>query len=172
MGLRLGQERKTSHRPMALQYAVTEVLRQAPDLEPFPGRRVLLPADRFSALAASIADTANQPGWATSPGFTWTPAFSEGEAGRSLQQRGYAPQPTAIPEPTPIIQIPPSPADAATRRVTVSVPETPPAAITAAPLPPPEAAAPLPGVVPKPTGKTGWLVAAFLAIILAAKQLA
>ena len=98
-------QKKTGYRLMALQYAVREVLAQAQGVVSFPGRFVDIPADRFNALVTAIAQTANQPGWATNPGYTWIPAFTEAEATKHLRQRGYRP---ATPGPGAIVT-PPSP---------------------------------------------------------------
>lgn len=82
-------DRITGTRLMALQYAVTEVLTNAPDLEAFPGQRLQISPERYNAVIVDILQTANQPGWATNPGYVWTPAFVEEEALRALQGRGY-----------------------------------------------------------------------------------
>lgn len=98
----LPNTRKTAFREMALQFARSAALTQAPDLEPFPGRIVELPAARASALVAVILDAANSPGWATDPGFTWTPVFTQAEALRALKGVGYvsAAPLTAVPTPS------------------------------------------------------------------------
>lgn len=105
----LTSQRTTGYRPMALQYAVTAVLTQAPDLEPFPGRQVIIQAERFAALVTQIVQTANQPGWATSPGYTWTPVFTAEEAARELQQRGYQAVDSPVGIPSPVVVVSPVP---------------------------------------------------------------
>lgn len=101
----LTTEKRTAYRPMALQYAVTAVLTQAPDVEPFAGKQVIIPAERFAALVTRIVETANQPGWATNPGYTWTPIFTREEAATGLRRRGYQPGeiPVTVPSPTVIV---------------------------------------------------------------------
>jgi len=107
-------ERRTAYRQMALQYAVTAVLTEAPDVEAFPGRKVAIPAERFRALVTQIVETANQPGWATNPGFLWDPPFTQEEAARDLQQRGY--QPATLTEPPTIRTITIQPAEGPDQR--------------------------------------------------------
>lgn len=111
-------QRKTGTRLMALQYAVTAVLTQAEGVESFPGRILEIPAEKFNALVTAIVQTTNQPGWATNPGFTWTPAFTEAEGAKYLNQRGYKsalpvpytpPMTTIVIQPPPIVVQPPPP---------------------------------------------------------------
>jgi len=102
-------QKQTGYRPMALQYAVTHVLTQAPDLEPFPGRQVIIQAERFAALVTQIVQTANQSGWATSPGYTWTPVFTPEEAARNLELRGYQAVDTPVVIPSPVVVVSPVP---------------------------------------------------------------
>lgn len=128
--------KRTAYRPMALQYAVSAVLRAAEDLTPFPGRIVDLAAQRFNALVNEVVETANQPGWATNPGYTWTPAFTEAEAIKGLNQVGYrSALPVEIPvvvAAAPVYQAPRLPQPDTTRQVVVTVP-----GIQPVPSPPP-----------------------------------
>jgi len=103
-------EKRTAWRQMALQYAVSEVLRRAPDVESFPGEVVVITAERFDVLVEEIVELANSPGWATNPGYTWTPVFQFAEAYNDLQRRGYRPGIASVaPVPLPITPAEPPP---------------------------------------------------------------
>lgn len=117
--------KRTQDRKMALLYAITEVLTQAPDFKPFPGEIVDIPAERFTTLLAQILETANKPGWATFPGYHWEPVFEEEETIAALQLRGY-------------------------RSTTYTAQVVTPSIYTAPPLPTPPALPPTPTLIVEP----------------------
>lgn len=143
--------KRTAYRPMALQYARSAVLKAAQDLTPFPGRIVELAAQRFNALVNLVVETANQPGWATNPGYTWRPAFTEAEAAKALTGVGYRSGLAAeVPEvitaegasAAPVYQLPRLPQPDTTRQIFVALPGI-------QPVPSPQPIMPEP-VIPSP----------------------
>ncbi len=179
-------EKRTAFRQMALQHAVSAVLKAAADLTPYPGRVVELADPRFHALVNLVVETANRPGWATNPGYTWTPAFTEAEAVRALSQVGYR---SGLPVEVPVvvaaapgIQAPRLPEPDTTWQVFVDVPGIQPAPSPPPILPKPVIPSPVfrpllipvPGAVKKAETRSAlanpWIWGIGVAILIAARK--